>query len=141
MRVDDVVSRICVSGVLFVAQEKERLAELLQQSNEQMREFVIDRLPEKEAALQILQDAQRDLKKQFSRLEGRASDMHRRLERMHQEKVQWGDWECGGGGQPGCVLRAGILTVTPALVSSATSDAATAQQEIDQIKNKNIYAQ
>ena len=64
-----------------------------------MREFVIDRLPEKEAALQILQDAQRDLKKQFSRLEGRASDMARRLERMYHEKVAWGDWECGSGGE------------------------------------------
>ena len=113
---------------LSATQEKERLAELLQQSNEQMREFVIDRLPEKEAALQILQDAQRDLKKQFSRLEGRASDMARRLERMHHEKVL-GLW-----GKPGSVLKGGILTVNPALVSSSTSDSVTAQQEIHKIK-------
>ncbi|KAI0227011.1 hypothetical protein LSAT2_022521 [Lamellibrachia satsuma] len=71
------------------SREKERLAELLQQSNEQMREFVIGRLPEKEAALQILQDAQKDLKKQFSRLKKKASDMQKKLEKMQQEKREW----------------------------------------------------
>ena len=63
-----------------------------------MREFVIDRLPEKEAALQILQDAQKDLKKQFSRLKRKATDMQKKLEKLHQEKVRAG---AQGGGQGG----------------------------------------
>ena len=85
-------------------QEKERLAELLQQSNKQMREFVIDRLPEKEAALQILQDAQKDLKKQFSRLKRKAADMQKKLEKLNQEKVR-------AAAQGSCGWRSGELWV------------------------------